>query len=421
MLNRSGSHRITLASGTAASAGLVFGFDVAVISGAEQAIQRVWTLSPAIHGVIISMALWGTVAGALFGAWPTDRLGRKPTLLLIAACFLLGAMGSALAPDPVSFAVFRFLGGLAIGVSSIAAPAYISEIAPPGRRGFLVGLYQFNIVTGILLAYLSNWLVGLEQGPESWRWMMGALVVPSVAFFAATLFVPESPMWKDRLKGRSEKIAWGRYLRPPLFTPASLSFAIALFNQLSGINAVIYFAPRIFASAGLEQSSALLASAGIGIVNLIATAVAISLIDRVGRRTLMTLGAVGYCISLGAVAAAFATESGQFVAPFVFLFIASHAIGQGAVIWVFIAEIFPTQARARGQTIGSGTHWILAALIALVMPSAFEAFSPATIFGFFALMMVVSLIWIRAAMPETKDVDLSESLNHSENFADEIK
>jgi MFS family permease len=394
--------RVTSWSAAAALAGLVFGFDVAVISGAEQAIQKVWALDPTMHGLVVSMALWGTVVGALFASWPTDGLGRKKTLILVAVCFLVGAVGSALAPDPISFSFFRFLGGLAIGVSSIAAPAYISEIAPPDRRGFLVGLYQFNIVAGILLAYVSNWLVGTVQGAESWRWMLGVLVVPSALFFAATLVIPESPMWREGLsKTGSGRARWGEYLLKPLRRPASLAIAIALFNQLSGINAVIYFAPRIFASAGLGESSALLASAGIGVVNLLATALAIALIDRFGRKTLMTIGVLGYCVSLGAVALAFALDAGQLVAPFVFLFIASHAIGQGAVIWVFIAEIFPTRARARGQSLGSGTHWVMAALITLFMPPALAALSPQTIFAAFFVLAVLQLVWVRSVMPET--------------------
>jgi MFS family permease len=401
--------RVVLWSAVAALSGLLFGFDVAVISGAEQAIQKLWQLSPLQHGWILSSALWGTVIGALAGAWPTDRLGRKASLLIVAAGYVLASLGSALADGPWMFAAFRFLGGLAIGVSSIAAPAYITEIAPTDKRGRLVALYQFNIVAGILIAYFSNWAIGSQTGAEGWRWMLGIQVVPSIVFLIATLFMPDSPMWNARSSAQNAaKVPWTAYLKMPLVGPASLAFCIALFNQLSGINAIIYFAPRIFEAAGLEKSSALLASIGIGTVNFFVTGLAVLLIDRMGRRALMKLGGVGYLVSLGAVALAFAYDTGGLVAPFVFLFIAAHAIGQGAVIWVFIAEVFPTQARARGQTIGSGTHWILAALITLILPPALAAFEPEYIFGFFFTMMAMQMVWVLRVMPETAGTKLDE-------------
>ncbi|MFN3457168.1 MAG: MFS transporter [Novosphingobium sp.] len=399
---------IALWSAAAALAGLLFGFDVAVISGAEQTIQQHWHLTPEQHGLILSAALWGTVIGALGGAWPTDGIGRKGTLAGVAVGYVVASLGSALAPDPWTFATFRLIGGLAIGVSSIAAPAYISEIAPPERRGQLVGLYQFNIVAGILIAYFSNWVIGESGVANAWRLMLGVQVVPSLLFLAATIAIPESPMWvRKTAEATPPRAAWRDYLRAPLLRPAGLAFTIALFNQLSGINAVIYFAPRIFESAGLAQNSALLASIGIGLVNLLATGLAVLLIDRMGRRVLMLIGAVGYCLSLGTVAVAFATGTGGLVVPFVFLFIAAHAVGQGAVIWVFIAEVFPTHARARGQTIGCGTHWVLAALVTLALPPALAAFPPATIFGFFFAMMALQLVWVLRVMPETSGTTLA--------------
>lgn len=398
--------RIALFSLAVALAGFLFGFDVAVISGAEQAIQREWQLTPGTHGLVLSAAVWGTVLGALGGAWPTDRLGRKGALVAVAVGYLIASLGSAFAGGPLSFVIFRFVGGLAIGLSSIAAPAYISEIAPASHRGRLVGLYQFNIVAGILVAYLSNWLIGLTSGAGDWRLMLGVQAVPSVVFLAAVLTIPDSPMWTrawTRLALHPPgQPAWRDFLRPPLSQPASLAVTIALFNQLSGINAVIYFAPRIFAEAGLEMQSALLASVGAGLVNLLATGLAVMLIDRMGRRSLMLVGSFGYCISLAGLAMAFLLGAAGPVAPLVFLFIAAHAVGQGAVIWVFLAEIFPTAARARGQALGSGVHWLLAALVTMALPPAMALLPPAAIFSFFLVMMLGQLVWVIRVMPETR-------------------
>ncbi|WP_298199850.1 MFS transporter [Novosphingobium sp.] len=397
------ARQVLLYALTAALAGLLFGFDVAVISGAEQAIQHEWGLSPTVHGMVLSAALWGTVAGALAGAWPTDRLGRKPTLIGIAAAYVVASLGSALAPDPWSFTAFRALGGLAIGVSSIAAPAYITEIAPSHKRGRLVALYQFNIVAGILIAYFSNWVIAALAHPQSWRLMLGIQSLPSLGLLLATLLIPESPAWTRGSRGGHDLgTGWADFLRLPLRRPAGLAVTIALFNQLSGINAVIYFAPRIFAEAGLSGQAALLASVGIGVVNLFATGLAVLLIDRAGRRVLMLIGSVGYCLSLGALSLAFAAGRGDLVSPAVFCFIIAHAIGQGAVIWVFIAEIFPTRARARGQTLGCGMHWVMAALVTAVLPPALAAFPPAWIFGCFAAMMLGQFAWVLTVMPETR-------------------
>jgi len=408
--------RIALWAATAALAGLLFGFDVAVISGAEKAIQAHWSLSPVAHGLVLSAALWGTVIGALGGSWPTDRFGRRPTLVGLGLAYVAASLGSALALGPIDFAAFRFLCGLAIGVSSIAVPAYISEIAPPARRGQLGALYQFNIVLGILVAYFSNWVIGAGStgaaADAQWRWMLGIQALPSAIYLLASLGLPESPVWLAARgsSGSGAAVPWSAFLRPPLVRPAGLAFAIALFNQLSGINAVVYFAPRLFEEAGLGTSAALLASLGIGVVNLVATGIAVLLIDRLGRRTLMLIGSLGYCISLTAIAAAFAAHAGALVAPLVFLFIAAHAVGQGAVIWVFIAEVFPANARARGQTIGCGTHWLLAALVSLLMPPALAAFPPAMIFCFFLAMMLLQFVWVLRVMPETRGLPVDDPM-----------
>lgn len=411
-----------------AIAGFLFGFDTAVISGADQAIQSLWQTSDLFHGAfIMSSALWGTVVGALVGNIPCDTFGRKPTLIAIGALYLVSAIGTALALDPYTFSALRFVGGLGVGVSSIAVPAYISEIAPAERRGRLVALYQFQIVFGILIAFLSNYLLSSAFGLD-WRWMLGIEALPAALYLAAIARVPESPRWLLLKGGRdTEAFAIVRSVNPTradeviaeirgslagatdrLFTrryrlPILLAVLIAFFNQLSGINFVIYFAPRIFGLAGLDSSAALLSTTGVGLVNLLFTLLGVYLIDRAGRRMLMTLGSIGYLVSLSAVAWSFyAGASGIVVVLFVFLFIASHAIGQGAVIWVFIAEIFPNAVRSKGQSLGSGTHWVLAATIALLMPYALSAFAAHTIFGFFAAMMLLQLAFVLVVMPETR-------------------
>ena len=411
-----------------AVAGFLFGFDTAVISGADQAIQSLWQTSDLFHGAfIMSSALWGTVIGAVFGSLPCDAFGRKQTLIAIGVLYLVSAIGTALAADPYTFSALRFVGGLGVGVSSIAVPAYISEIAPAERRGRLVALYQFQIVFGILVAFLSNYLLSSAFGLD-WRWMLGIEALPAALYLAAIARVPESPRWlllkggneteafaivrsvnprradeviaeiRGSLAGASDRLFVRRYRLPIL-----LAILIAFFNQLSGINFVIYFAPRIFGLAGLDSSAALLSTTGVGMVNLLFTLLGVYLIDRAGRRMLMTLGSIGYLVSLSAVAWSFYTgASGMVVVLFVFLFIASHAVGQGAVIWVFIAEIFPNTVRSKGQSLGSGTHWVLAATIALLMPYALSAFEAHTIFAFFAMMMLLQLAFVLLIMPETR-------------------
>jgi SP family xylose:H+ symportor-like MFS transporter len=322
-----------------------------------------------------------------------------------------------------------------VGASSVVAPAFISEIAPAQMRGRLVALYQFQIVFGILVAFFSNYCL-TEFFGLGWRWMLGIEALPALLFLVLVLGVPESPRWLLLRKndeagcrrvlaftdaGNVDRIvaeirhAQGEFRQDRLFThtyafPALLAFLVAAFNQLSGINFIIYFAPRVFELAGLDASSALLSSAGIGLVNLFATLLGMYLIDRAGRRTLMLIGSIGYIVSLATVAWAFASGAGgPMVVFFIFLFIASHAVGQGAVIWVFIAEIFPNNVRAKGQSLGSGTHWVFAALITLLMPAVLSAFDASSIFGFFATMMVLQLLFVLFLMPETKGRSL-ESL-----------
>ena len=412
-----------------ALAGLLFGFDTAVISGADQPIQTLWNTSDLLHGAfIMSSALWGTVIGALFGNIPCDKFGRKPTLIATGVLFLVSALGSAIAPDPYTFSLLRFVGGLGVGVSSIVVPAYISEIAPAKYRGRLVALYQFQIVFGILIAFFSNYALS-EFFDLDWRWMLGAEVIPAAVFLTMVLGVPESPRWllirkHDEARAREIltvvspgnvdqvvtdiKHAQGEFTSDRLLSgsytwPIMLAFLIAFFNQLSGINFIIYFAPRVFGLAGLDASASLLSTTGIGVVNLVFTILGMMLIDRSGRKTLLLVGSIGYIVSLSAVAWAFDSGAGgQLVVLFIFLFIASHAIGQGAVIWVFIAEIFPNNVRAKGQSLGCGTHWVFAAMITLLMPTVLSVFEAQTIFAFFAFMMVLQLLFVIFLMPETR-------------------
>ena len=429
-------NKILIWSISAALAGFLFGFDTVVISGADKQLQELWNTSDAFHGsVVMAMALWGTVVGAIFGGIPTNKFGRKNTLLVIGVLYFISALGSALVDDPVSFAVFRFLGGLGVGASTIAAPAFVSEIAPADQRGKLVSLYQFNIVLGILIAFLSNYLLR-NTGDEPWRWMVGIEAVPAFIYIIFVFFIPKSPRWlvskgkfeeaekvlaiinpgidiKEKVKeikrlDDQEVLGESIFMKKYRF-PLILAFLVAFFNQLSGINAFLYYAPRIFESAGLGVSTALLSSIGIGVVNLIFTLLGVFLIDRLGRRQLLLMGSIGYIISLSLVAAAFFLNwGGLWVPVFLFLFIASHAVGQGAVIWVFISEIFPNRLRASGQAFGSSTHWVLAAIIPSTIPYLFTNIGPGYVFAFFAFMMVLQLIFVIFMMPETKGKSLEE-------------
>lgn len=422
----------------AAMGGFLFGFDTVVISGAEQAIQDLWGLSSAMHGLAMSAALWGTVLGALVGGWPTDRYGRKTTLLLIGVLYLVSAVWSGLATDVWTFSIARFLGGVGVGVSTIAAPLYISEIAPAERRGRLTGLFQFNIVLGILVAFLSNALLA-NVGEHAWRWMLGVEAFPALAFSLLCLAIPESPRWlighrhdragakaifsriqpdltNDALDAKVAEIdaiahapaVSGGFWKRRLAMPISLAFLVAFFNQLSGINAILYFAPRIFEMTGLGAQAALLQSVGIGIANLVFTFVGIRLIDRLGRRTLLYIGSFGYIASLGLCAWAFHTGHFAVVPYCIFAFIAAHAVGQGAVIWVLISEIFPNQHRAAGQTLGSFTHWFFAAALTFAFPAMVTNFAPGGVFLFFCFMMFLHLLWVKFFVPETKGRPLEE-------------
>src|ERR1700677_1733337 len=430
--------RIFFWSLTSALAGFLFGFDTVVISGAEKTIQTLWALSPSLHGIAMASALYGTVVGALLGGWPADRFGRKATLLWIGILYLVGAVGSAVAPNVAVFIAARVIGGLGIGISTVVAPMYISEIAPPQYRGRLAGMFQFNIVFGILIAFVSNALLA-GIGANAWRWMLGVAAFPSLLYALFCIGLPESPRWLLSRKGDREgaiqvlqraqpklsktQIAaeadaitaastedgssghfWTRRLRKPIL----LAILIAFFNQLSGINAILYFAPRIFELTGLAAKAALLQSIGIGVTNLLFTFVGLWLIDRLGRRTLLFIGSFGYIASLGTTAWAFFTQHYSIVPACIFAFIAAHAVGQGAVIWVFISEIFPNRHRAEGQTLGSSTHWIFAALLTTFFPRMVASFPPGYVFSFFAGMMVLQLIWVKTMVPETKGVPLEQ-------------
>jgi sugar porter (SP) family MFS transporter len=430
---------------TAALAGFIFGFDTVVISGANLPIKALWHTSPWFHGFfIMSMALWGTVIGAIFGGIPTQRMGRKKVLVWVGILFSLSAVGTALAPGPYIFSLFRFIGGLGIGVSSVAAPTYISEISTPNNRGKLVALYQFNIVLGILIAYLSNYFLQGVGGANDWRWMLGVLAIPSVIYSLLVIGVPESPRWLITNKNdtvASKKILSNLGISDPDSEVASiiesykhesigtktslfqakyqrvlwLAFLVAFFNQWSGINFILYYAPEILERAGLAAKESLFNSIAIGGTNLIFTFVGLYLIDRIGRKTLLLIGSLGYIVSLAMVAWCFYSHaSASILLVFLLTYIASHAIGQGAVIWVFISEIFPNKVRALGQSFGASTHWVFAAIITLITPVFLDKDhgifknNPWPIFTFFAFMMVLQLIWVLTKVPETKGVSLED-------------
>lgn len=428
--------KLWLWSITAALAGFLFGFDTVVISGAEQTLKTLWNSSDGFHGwVVVSGALWGTVVGAALAGIPTNKLGRKKTLIWVGIFYTVSAIGSAMAGDPWIFAAFRFIGGLGVGISTVAAPAYISEIAPASQRGRLVALYQFNLVFGILIAFVSNYLLS-GIGENAWRWMMGVEAVPAIIYTLWVFVIPKSPRWlifKGREKEARKVLAVvnpemnvdeliaelevdknSEIKKETIFNRKYgfaflLVFLFATFNQFSGINAFLYYSKRIFELAGLAESSALLGTIGIGAINLLFTILGMYLIDKVGRRKLMYFGSVGYIISLSMVAMAFYFNwQGMMVPIFLFLFIASHAIGQGAVIWVFISELFPNHLRASGQSLGSTTHWVWAAIIPAMMPLAITHIGAANVFMIFAICMVLQLLFVAFMMPETKGVPLEE-------------
>ena len=426
--------KLTKWSLTAALAGFLFGFDTVVISGADQKLQLLWNSSDIFHGsIVMAMALWGTVVGAIFGGIPSRKIGRKKTLIWIGVFYTISALGSALANDPFVFAFFRFLGGLGVGASTIAAPAYISEIAPAKNRGKLVGLYQFNLVSGILIAFLSNYLLN-GIGDNDWRYMMGVEAIPALLYTFLVLGIPRSPRWlylnnesneaeqiirsaysdkdaseliseikKDKEDSQTTDSIFGRKYRFILL----LAFLVAAFNQFSGINAFLYYAPRIFEEGGLGESAALLNSVGIGLTNVIFTLIGINLIDKLGRRILMYIGSIGYIISLTLISLSFVLNWESIFLPiFLFVFIASHAIGQGAIIWVYISEIYPNHLRSYGQSFGTSTHWVLAAIIPSLVPFLFGIIGPGVVFGIFAFMMILQLLFVHFIMPETKGISL---------------
>ena len=433
----------------AALAGFIFGFDTVVISGANLPIKNLWHTSPLFHGFfIMSMALWGTLFGSIFGSIPTDKFGRKNTLLIIGLLFAISSIGSALANNAYIFSFFRFIGGIGIGVSSIVSPTYISEISTPKTRGKLGALYQFNIVFGILIAFLSNYFLQGVGGENDWRWMLGILLFPSLFFIFMVFGIPESPRWliiqkNDMVNATKifkemgiedtnkeiDLILHGNksdILKNPTLTFFNrkhkkilwLAFFIAFFNQLSGINFILYYAPEILSRIGIGEKDSLLNSISIGGVNLVFTFVGLYLIDIIGRKKLLLIGSIGYIISLSLVAGCFISHASSFVLmSFLLLFIAAHAVGQGAVIWVFISEIFPNKLRAKGQSFGSSIHWVFAAIITLITPLFLDEKegifkeNPWPIFAFFAIMMVVQLIWVLIKMPETKGISLEEIEN----------
>ena len=421
-----------------ALSGFLFGFDTVVISGANLPIKELWGTSPIFHGIfIMSMALWGTVIGALFGSYPCDKLGRKKTLIIIGLLFLFSAIGSAVAWDPYSFSFFRFIGGVGVGASSVASPTYISEVSNKDNRGRLVALYQFNIVLGILIAYFSNYLLQGFGGDIDWRYMLGVEAIPSLFFLLSIIRIPESPRWlilfanKENKAREILKIMYNggdvdkkineikkvdqinklNLFSKPFYIQLKLAFLISFFNQLSGINFVLYYAPQILESAGFGTSDSLMSSISIGAINLIFTLIGVRLIDSFGRKFLMYIGSLGYIISLISIGSCFLLNlNSDILLLFILLFVASHAVGQGAVIWVFISEIFPNTVRAKGQSFGAGVHWVFAALITAITPFVIDLLgnNPGIIFFFFGGMMVFQLIFVYRTMPETRKTSLEK-------------
>jgi sugar porter (SP) family MFS transporter len=423
----------------AALGGFLFGFDTAVISGVETDIQQLWHLDKFWHGFTVASALFGTVLGAAAAGRPAEIYGRKRILQAIGLLYLITSLGAALTSSWEVFVIFRFLGGIGVGASSVVGPMYISEISPAYKRGRLVALFQFNVVAGILIAFLSNYLLyGMMD--ESWRWMLGVQAVPSLIFFALVFKVPESPRWliknnraeeaklilqkigeanaeeaarniqrsiSSEQQTGNEKLFSGAYK-----LPISYAVALAMFNQLSGINAIMYYAPRIFEMSGLAKDTALLQAVSIGATNLIFTLLAISVIDKFGRKTLMIIGSLGIALFLGLTAHFFYTQQqgGYNVMFYLVGFIAFFAFSQGTVIWVFISEIFPNSVRAKGQSLGSFTHWIMAALISLSFPIFAESseMGGAYAFAFFTVMMILQFFFAWKVMPETKGKSLEQ-------------
>jgi MFS transporter, SP family, xylose:H+ symportor len=432
--------RFLIASALIAALGsFLFGFDTAVISGTTDWLRDTFQLSSFSLGFTVSSALIGTIIGSLIVGGPADRYGRREILFLLAVLYFLSALGSATAWNWEVFLLFRFLGGIAVGGASVVSPMYITELAPAKYRGRLVAITQFNIVLGILLAYLSNYIIGsFHLGGEECRWMFGVMAIPAAAFFFLLFLTPQSPRWliarsranearsifercgmtpfeaNEEITAIERSFDTGHHATTePFFTkkyakPILLAVAIAAFNQLSGINALIYYTAYIFKMAGAGAESALLQSVIIGITNLVFTMAAMTVIDRFGRKRLLFVGSWGYIISLGTAAYAFYSGTGgMLLLASLLVFIASHAFGQGAVIWVFISEIFPNRVRARGQALGSFTHWIMAAVISWTFPMIAAA-SGWMAFAFYAVCMCGQLVWVMFFMPETKGITLEK-------------
>ena len=419
--------------------GLLFGFETAVISGTTIWLKAHFVLSDGMLGFTVATVLIGSIVGALSVAKPTDAFGRRSVMFGLAILFLIASVGCALAWNWPVFILSRFIGGLAVGGASVVAPVYIAELSPAAYRGRLVTITQLNVVLGILLAYLSNYLIGLMSlGESEARWMFGVMAIPSVVFFLLLFFAPQSPRWliaRGRIAearqvfercgtdtgGVDEKIKQirrsfdlerhqlgERFFQRKYLKPIALAAAIAAFNQFSGINALLYYSGHIFTLAGADKTSALLQSVVVGFTLLAFTIAALSLIDNFGRRRLMLVGSIGYIVSLSATAYFFHTGTGGWLLlASLLVFVAAHALGQGAVIWVFIGEIFPNRVRARGQALGAGIHWILAAAISWTFP-ILASDSGGAAFGFYALCMVGQLLWVLFVMPETKGVPLEQ-------------
>lgn len=429
---------VVLSAAGAALGGLLFGFDTAVISGATQALQAQFGLTDAMLGFTVASALIGTVLGSLVAGAPADRFGRKAVMLTVAIAYVISSLGTGLAPDLDTFLVFRFMGGLAIGAASVVTPIYIAEVSPARFRGRLVAMNQLNIVLGILIAFLSNYIIaGLVPHDMAWRWMFGIVAVPSAIFLAVSLVLPESPRWlaihghAERAKGVMQRLGFAdphaelarieaaeareeatgkpRLFQHAHFTPVACAIAIAMFNQLSGINALLYYAPRIFELAGAGADSALLQSIAVGGTNLVFTVAALFLIDRFGRRPLLFIGSVVCAATLLLVGWQLesANPDGTLILFGLLGFIAAFAMSQGAVIWVFISEVFPSAVRGKGQALGSTTHWVMAAAITWAFP-VFAASVGGWVFAFFGAMMLLQLVWTWKFMPETNGIALED-------------
>ena len=432
----------------AAVGGLIFGFDTAVISGANAALKVQFNLDDGGLGATVAIATVGTIIGALLGGRSADHFGRRKLLFFIGILYVLGALGTALAPSHLVLMIFRFVGGVGVGLSSVCAPIYTAEIAPARVRGRLVGLVQFNIVLGILVAYLSNYIVAqIVHDPQiAWRWMLGVMVVPSVLFLVFLIAVPETPRWlmakgheekaiaisrrlcntveesdeqiqeiRDQLAAAGSQATLSQFFTRRYFKVIALAFFIAMFNQLSGINAILYYAPEVMKQAGADDNAALLMSVAVGLMNLVATMAALTVIDRIGRRSLMIAGSIGYLVSMGFLTAVmfmfqghFNSTSSTLVLIGLLVFIAAHAFGQGSVIWVFISEIFPTRVRGLGQSLGSLTHWVFAAITTYAFPPIIGAWGGGWAFSIFLVCMFGQLVWVLTKMPETKGIPLEE-------------